>query len=65
MSSWILRKYIGKQDLFFRTKVLLKGMGREEMKRKTQEKWFCISNKNCFLKDTSNLLKIEYRNDKV
>lgn len=45
---------------FSESKVLLKGMGREEIEKK-KNNCFCIPNKNCFLKDSQNLLKIEYR----
>lgn len=42
---------------FSEPNVLLKGLGREEKKKKN---YLCMSNKNCFLKD-SYKQKIEYR----
>lgn len=37
MSNSILRKYNGKNDLIFRTEVLLKRMGRKEMERRQKK----------------------------
>lgn len=40
MSNSIIRKYNGKDTLLFRTRVLLKGSGIEEMERRTKEKLY-------------------------